>query len=889
MLGAAGSHVQKISRRALHLEHLEARQLLTAVIGDGGVLTDVSADLWSRLKAIPVSEEGMPSFLVAKHMEPYALNRALMESMLESAPLEFSPESETSPLELAVATPDGDLDLFRVTVSPIMAPELAAQFPEIQTYSGQGIDDPAATIRFDVTPAGFHAQVLSPNGAYYVDPYYHLEDSVYVSYYKHDAVEPIIGPRTIRAHDIFDGLPQLGDRGAGDPMGPFVPGLPEGEGGKGDGGVWGRSGTQLRTYRAAVAATGEYTTFHGGTVSAGMAAITTAINRVSGIYETELSIRLELVANNSLIVYTNAATDPYTNNDPGKLLDENQVNLDAVIGDPNYDIGHVFSTGGGGLAGLGVVGRSGVKAWGETGLPSPVGDTFYVDFVAHEMGHQFGGNHTFNGDSGSCSGSNRNGSTAYEPGSGSTIQAYAGICGNDDLQAHSDPYFHSVSFDEIISYVDNVIPSVGARTNTGNNVPTVEAGPNYVVPARTPFQLTAAGSDADTGDILTYNWEERDLGPQQDVSAPDNGSSPIFRSWEPTEDPTRVFPRLSDLLNNTTVIGEKLPTTTRTMHFRATVRDNQAGGGGVNTDDMVLQVIDTGVPFMVTSPNTEVTWPAFSTQVVSWDVAGTDVNGIDEALVNVLLSADGGLTYPYTLLSETPNDGTQQIVVPNIDPTTTARIRVEAANSVFFDVSNVNFTVTGPEFTDDYGDAPSDLYPTLEADDGPRHQAGTLFLGNMVDTEPDGQPNADATGDGSDEDGIFLIEPLVAGATVNIGVVSSSGGGQLDYFFDFDGSAGFGNNANEVFTATLAGGVELLPVTIPADAVAGTTFARFRISSGGGLGPAGPASDGEVEDYAFTVYDTAPRAILVTLPMHLTRRRRRIWERAILSVVRNWD
>jgi hypothetical protein len=561
--------------------------------------------------------------------------------------------------------PDGTDQQFRIVEAPVMAPELAAKFPEIKTYLGQGMDDPYATVRLDLTPAGFHAQILSPNGAVYIDP--HLRDrSVYASYYKRD----------YRA--LAEGWKCLTPAGGDKDSTPLAPaGLL-------------RSGANLRTYKLACAANGEYTAYHGNTVAAGLAAVVTAVNRVTGIFEQELAIRLVLVGNNNLIIFTNPNTDPYINDDPDQMLDANQIRLDAVIGSANYDIGHVFSTGGGGKAGLGVVCLSGLKAWGVTGSDAPTGDAFWVDFVAHEMGHQFGGAHTFNSSAGNCGSGNRNGPTAYERGSGSTIMAYAGICNADDLQPHSDPFFHAASFDQILAYTTTGGGSGCADTTpTGNTAPTVSAGPNYTIPQNTPFTLTATGSDPN-GDPLTYCWEERDLGASTTVTAPDNGSSPLFRSWSPTASPARTFPRLQELLTNTLPKGEMMPTTTRTMRFRVTARDNRAGAGGVNTSDMQVSVVGTAGPFAVTSHGARSTYSNYTT--VTWNVAGTTAAPINATNVNILLSTNSGQTFPFTLATEIPNDGSQSVLLPNLN-TTKARLKVAAANNIFFDLNNADFTI----------------------------------------------------------------------------------------------------------------------------------------------------------------------------------------------------
>ncbi len=453
------------------------------------------------------------------------------------------------------------------------------------------------------------------------------------------------------------------------------------------------SGSQLRTYRLAMAATGEYTQFHGGTVPLALAAIVTAMNRVNGIYEREVAIRMVLVADTDDLIYTDGTSDPYTNNDGSTMLGENQSNIDAVIGSANYDIGHVFSTGGGGVANQGPC-QAASKARGVTGLANPINDPFYVDYVSHEMGHQFGGSHTWN--SNSCSGfpGQYIAGAAYEPGSASTIMGYAGICGIDDLQPNSDDYFHTISFDEIVAYSTVGAGTCGVVSNTGNTPPNVTSGSGgFTIPFSTPFVMSGTAVDPD-GDTLTYGWEEFDLPTAAGPAPPNPGYvvPPYFRSFDPTTSPSRTFPRLSDIVNNTTTLGEILPSSAANLTFRLTARDNRAGGGGVNYAAYSIAVSGSAGPFRVTAPNGGDIWAVADSETVTWDVANTTAAPVSCTAVNVKLSTDGGYTYPITLLAGTANDGSEPVTVPD-NETTQARVRVECANNIFFDISNSNFTI----------------------------------------------------------------------------------------------------------------------------------------------------------------------------------------------------
>lgn len=584
--------------------------------------------------------------------------------------------------------PDGSTASFRVWKSSIQEQGIEEKFPEIRTYSGQGIDDPYATIRFDITPFGFHAQVLTVNGDYFIDPYARGNERYHISYFRKDNKRQTDFKCEVTESNFLKR-----------PAGATAANC---------------RGDQLFTYRLAVACTGEYAEAVGGTTPALLhAAIVTTINRVVGVYENELSIRLLLISGNEKIEFLDKNTDPFKgNNSASTLLDESQKVIDSKIGKANYDIGHTFSTGAGGLASLGCVCRDGLKASGITGNPDPKGDSYDIDYVSHEMGHQFGASHSFNTSNSACSGE-RDASSAYEVGGGTTIMAYASLCGTDDIQPNSNPYFHANSFDEIISYIESGSGKCKVSTPTFNNLPQITSmnNNNANIPLNTPFTLNATATDAD-GDAITYCWEEWDLGPATNwTNGANNTSSPMFKSRIPKTTGSRTFPTMKRIIANYLpavppaevegLKGETLPNIARAIKFKLTVRDNRAGGGGVVsggdgcqngfTDIFQINVINTG-PFVVTIPNGGESWTGGSTQTITWNVAGTNAAPISTANVKISLSTDGGQTYPIVIVESTPNDGSESVIIPG-NPSTTARVKIEAVDNIYFDISNKNFTI----------------------------------------------------------------------------------------------------------------------------------------------------------------------------------------------------
>ena len=594
-----------------------------------------------------------------------------LRNVLRAAPAENG-LARVGPV-LTLPLPDGRAGRFRVVAVPVMAPALAAHYPTIRTYAAQGLDDPTATARLDVSPAGLHAQILSATGTSYIDPAAPGDNTHYLVFDRQAMRRPDGFTCQTGPHPTSGPAPQpLGTRQR-------------------------PNGAQLRTYRLALACTAEYAATKGGTVAGALAAMVTSINRVDGIYERELAIRLVLVPKTDTLIFLNAKTDPYSDDDGRAMLAQNQATVTARIGAANYDVGHVFSTGGGGIADLGSVCLNAYKAQGVTGAPNPAGDAFDVDYVAHELGHQFGAEHTFNSVLANCGGGNRATESAYEPGSGSTIMAYAGICGADNLQPNSDPYFHSRSYDQILTYLAGT--ACATTTATGNRPPVVAAGAHYRIPLNTPFTLTGAATDPD-GDALTYAWEEHDLGPAGSPEAPE-GEAPIFRALPPTTSPSRTFPRSPDLVSNATTKGELLPTYARRLLFRLVARDNRLGGGGVDYDTASVAVVGTAGPFRVTAPVTAAAWLAGVPQQITWDVANTTAAPIRAAAVDILLSTDGGLTFPTVLAAATTNDGCATVRAPAGTNTARARIKVQATGNIFFAISPTDFTiqpVTAPTF-----------------------------------------------------------------------------------------------------------------------------------------------------------------------------------------------
>lgn len=607
-------------------------------------------------------------------------------------------DNNTERRSTVIALPNaaGAVEEFEVFEASNFEPSLQARFPGIRAFSGKGITDPYATLKLSISPQGVQTMVFRTEKETEFIEAYSEDHRVYAVYRSQRTPGRL--PWTCTTED------QRLDNSIHDQVGISN--------------STARSGGNLKTMRLAQSVTAEYSNYFGATSAAQVGLVLAAINatltRCNGVYERDLALHLNLIANTTAVIYYNASTDPYANASSGAggtWNNQLQSTLTSVIGEANYDVGHLFgASGGGGNAGcIGCVCTNGQKGKGFTSPADgiPQGDNFDIDYVVHEIGHQLGANHTF-------SMSNEGTGVNKEPGSGITIMGYAGIT-SQDLAPHSLDVYHQASIAQIEANLNTKTCPV--TTTIVNATPVVAALTNYTIPRSTPFALTGSATDANAGDVLTYSWEQNDNASSSQtgassVASATKASGPNWISYSPSTSPTRYFPKLSTILAGALISGplaggdagantEALSSVARTLNFRLTVRDNApysstapVSVGQTSFRDVVVTVSSASGPFAVSVPNTNVTWAGGSTQTVTWSVASTTAAPVSCANVKISLSTDGGQSFPTVLLASTPNDGSQAVVIP-ATPSTTARIKVEAVGNIFFDISNTNFTIGG--------------------------------------------------------------------------------------------------------------------------------------------------------------------------------------------------
>lgn len=573
---------------------------------------------------------------------------------------------------------DGDVVPFTLKETSVLHPDLAKKYPNIKSYTGVSSDG-RYKVKLSSSQKGLQTMVvdLKNNKKAFMEP---VSDTsgTYVLYDKEASLSSKMNFICETGKDLF----ATENKSSGTSEKTIVPLV---------------DGQVLRKYRIAVSASGEYTQAMGGTVEDALAAINATITRVNEVFETDLGVTLELIADNDLIIFTNANTDPYDDS----LNAEVQATITSIIGEENYDVGHLFhkvneGEDNGNAGFIGSVCVDNRKGSGFSSAFNPQGDVFDLDYVAHELGHQFGANHTWSFESEGTG-------VQAEPASGTTIMGYAGIVGDNNVAAHGDDYFHYNSILQIATYLATT--SCGQTEALVNSPPVLTPVDDYTIPKGTAFVLEGIATDPDVGDVLTYTWEQIDDGLVTVSSfGPSNPSGANFRSLPPSTDPARFFPKLSEvaqgnLMQTNPSIGDAWETVSeieRSFSFACTVRDNAEGGGQVVSDVLEVNVVKAAGPFVVTSQTSNEIYAAGSIQEITWDVANTDIAPVNAQTVDIFLSLDGGLTFPITLLENTLNDGAEKILLPG-DVTTAARIMVKASDNIFFAVNSSDFTIEESE------------------------------------------------------------------------------------------------------------------------------------------------------------------------------------------------
>lgn len=581
--------------------------------------------------------------------------------------------AEASEVIISFPNTNGEFENYRIKEASVMSTGLQAKYPEIRSYIGYGIDSPQALIRFSLSPyKGLSGIILGKKETIAYEPV--SKNSNQIKVFNKLSLENIEGFKCLTENTKLENTLKSGLnlKDADDSL--------------------------KRIYKIAMSTTGEYSTYHGGALASVNAAIAATLTNINAILENDFNVSLELVADNDDVVYLNPINDPYTS--LGSYTSQLANTLDSVISESNYDIGHLLggindsnnnATGNAGCIGCvcnngGSVNVENHKGSGFSTSIIPDGFYFDINFVIHEMGHQFGATHTW------THGGNEGENTQIEPGSGTTIMGYAGITGSTNVQANSDPYFHAISIEQVTTYIKST--SCASTTNTGNTTPTVNAGNNLILPISTPFKLVGSGNDVD-GDIVTFCWEQMDENNAVTTYPNPNSTdsnSVLFRSYPPTINNTRYFPNLLDLKFGVNATQwEKIPNTNRTADFRLTVRDNKSGGAN-NTHDNIQVAFDTAFgPFEITSQNTTgILWTSGTNETITWNVNNTSsLSGASN--VNILLSIDGGETYN-PIVNNVPNNGSHTLTVPNT-PAPYCRIMIEPTNNNFFAINSEDFSI----------------------------------------------------------------------------------------------------------------------------------------------------------------------------------------------------
>lgn len=676
--------------------------------------------IWKKVNQKDISSiEKNKSKNIPEDMLLFQLNEIGMKNTLSK--IDDKAVSEGS-VVISIPNANGVLEKFTVHESSNFAPELQTKYPEIRSYKGIGITDKTATVYFSNSPRGIQTMIVRAD-----------KDSEFIeSYSNTKSIYKLITSKN-RSENNSSIACSTKDMELNTLLQNKVNKVKA-------------SDKVFRTFRLALSCNAEYTNYFGGTLAGALAGMNASMTRINGVLGKDLAVKFEIIANNDLLIYLDPLTDPYsdasigTEDDPvtgGRYWNsEIQKNLTATIGNAGYDVGHLLSStiGTNGIAGsaggIGYICTNPTPqrplgkgcAWSAASRNLPEGPDFDIDLVAHEMGHQLGGNHTF---SYAVEGRGAN----IEPGSGSTIMAYAGSQGFLDIQAHSDDYF-SVN---TIQQIQALLASKTCSTNISisNDPPIINAGSDYTIPKGTAFILKGIGSDPN-GDIVSYTWEQNDNAVTEtganSICFPTKVDGPLFRSFKPSNSLIRYMPAQKDVLSNIlTTKWESVSNIERTLNFFLTGRDNAAiGTSQTNSDDMNVRVNGSVGPFTVTSQNTEdIGWSPGSSQAITWNVNGAETLA-GAAYVNIKLSIDGGQTFPIFLATNTPNDGTENIISPNI-AATNCRLIIEPTNNIFYAVNSKVFAV-GYSVTSECNSYPFSNLPFAIPDGSPTYTTRTVSV-----------------------------------------------------------------------------------------------------------------------------------------------------------------